>query len=358
MFSFGSKLHLQLFGQSHSQSMGAVLDGLPSGLKIDEERLAAFMERRAGGRDEFSTQRKEADRVEFVSGVVKGSGATALSTGAPICMVIQNQDTRSGDYDRLRFIPRPSHADYPAFVRYGADRDHRGGGEFSGRLTAPLCAAGFLCLELLREKGVEIGAHIASVGSCEDDRFDPLAPQLHVAQGKPFPVLNDEKGAQMQEIIRAARAEADSIGGSIECAVTGVPAGAGETSFGSLEGRLSLAMFAIPAVKGVEFGSGFAGTQMRGSEHNDPYRTDGEKVYTLSNHAGGILGGFATGMPILFRVAVKPTASIGREQDSVSLPELHNVRLQIVGRHDPCIVQRAVPVVEAAAAVAMLDLLL
>lgn len=353
MFSFGNKLHLQLFGQSHSQSMGAVLDGFPSGLAIDEERLAAFMERRAPGRDEFSTKRKEADRVEFVSGVVNG-----VTTGAPICMVIQNEDTRSGDYDRLRFIPRPSHADYPAFVRFGAERDHRGGGEFSGRLTAPLCAAGFLCLELLRQKGVEIGAHIASVGPCEDDRFDPLAPQLHEAQEKPFPVLNDEKGARMQEIIRAARTSADSIGGSIECAVTGVPAGAGGTSFGSIEGLLSLAMFAIPAVKGVEFGSGFAGTLMRGSEHNDAYRTDGERVETLTNHAGGILGGLTTGMPILFRVAVKPTASIGREQDSVSLPELHNVRLQIVGRHDPCIVQRAVPVVEAAAAVAMLDILL
>ena len=358
MFTFGTKIHLQLFGQSHSPVMGAVLDGLPSGLKIDEERLAAFMARRAPGRDEFSTKRQETDKVLFASGVVNGSDGIALTTGAPVCLIIQNEDTRSGDYDRLRFIPRPSHADYPAFVRFGADRDHRGGGEFSGRLTAPLCAAGFLCLELLRQKGVEIGAHIASVGPCEDDRFDPLAPQLHAAQEKPFPVLNDEQGARMQEIIRAARESADSIGGSIECAITGVPAGAGGTSFGSLEGLLSLAMFAIPAVKGVEFGSGFAGTQLRGSENNDPYRTDGERVTTLSNHAGGILGGLATGMPILFRVAVKPTASIGREQDSISLPELHNVRLQIVGRHDPCIVQRAVPVVEAAAAVAMLDVLL
>ena len=353
MFTFGSRLHLQIFGQSHSQSMGAVLDGLPSGLKIDEERLAAFMERRAPGRDEFSTKRKEADRVEFVSGVLDG-----VTTGAPVCLLIQNHDTRSGDYDRLRFIPRPSHADYPAFVRFGDARDHRGGGEFSGRLTAPLCAAGFLCLELLREKGVEIGAHISSVGPCEDDRFDPLAPQLHAAHEKPFPVLNDEQGARMQDIIRAAKSAADSIGGSIECGITGVPAGVGGTSFGSLEGMLSLAMFAIPAVKGVEFGSGFAGALLRGSENNDPYRTDGDCIVTRSYHAGGILGGLATGMPILFRVAVKPTASIGREQESVSLTENRNVPLQIVGRHDPCIVQRAVPVVEAAAAVAMLDLLL
>lgn len=358
MFTFGNKLHLQLFGQSHSQSMGAVLDGFPSGVAVDEERLNAFMARRAPGRDEFSTKRKEADRVEFVSGVMNGSDGIALTTGAPICMVIQNQDTRSGDYDKLRFVPRPSHADYPAFVRFGEARDHRGGGEFSGRLTAPLCAAGFLCLELLRQKGIEIGAHIASVGPCEDDRFDPLAPQLHAAQEKPFPVLNDEQGAKMQEIIRAAREEADSIGGTIECAVTGVPAGAGGTSFGSLEGLLSLAMFAIPAVKGVEFGSGFAGTLLRGSENNDPYRAEDGHVVTLSNHAGGILGGLATGMPILFRVAVKPTASIGQEQESVFLPEKRNVSLQITGRHDPCIVQRAVPVVEAAAAVAILDALL
>lgn len=358
MFTFGNKLHLQLFGQSHSQSMGAVLDGFPSGVAIDEEKLAAFMARRAPGRDEFSTKRKEADRVEFVSGVMDGSDGIALTTGAPICMVIQNQDTRSGDYDKLRFVPRPSHADYPAFVRFGESRDHRGGGEFSGRLTAPFCAAGFLCLEVLRQKGVEIGAHIASVGSCEDDRFDPLVPQLHAAKEKPFPVLNDEQGAAMQEIIRAAREAADSIGGTIECAVTGVPAGAGGTSFGSLEGLLSLAMFAIPAVKGVEFGSGFAGTLLRGSENNDPYFADGDRIATRSNHAGGILGGLATGMPILFRVAVKPTASIGREQESVSLPEKRNVPLQIVGRHDPCIVQRAVPVVEAAAAVAILDALL
>lgn len=353
MFTFGNKIHLQLFGQSHSQSMGAVLDGFPSGVAIDEERLAAFMVRRAPGRDAFSTKRKEADRVEFVSGVLNG-----VSTGAPVCMVIQNQDTRSGDYDNLRFVPRPSHADYPALARFGEARDHRGGGEFSGRLTAPLCAAGFLCLEVLRKKGVEIGAHISSVGPYEDDRFDPLSPQLHAAQGKPFPVLNDEQGAKMQEVIRQAREEADSIGGSIECAITGMPAGAGGTSFGSLEGLLSLAMFAIPAVKGVEFGSGFAGTLLHGSENNDPYFADGGRVATRSNHAGGILGGLATGMPILFRVAVKPTASIGQPQESVSLPENRNVPLQIVGRHDPCIVQRAVPVVEAAAAVVMLDALL
>lgn len=353
MFTFGTKLKLQIFGQSHSPCMGAVLDGLPSGIRVDEEKLAAFMERRAPGRDEFSTQRRETDRVEFASGVLDGK-----TTGAPVCLLLRNEDTRSGDYDRLRFVPRPSHADYPAFVRFGEARDHRGGGEFSGRLTAPLCAAGFLCMELLREKGVAIGAHISSIGVCEDDRFDPLAPALDAAKAKAFPVLNDDKGVQMQTLIREARTQADSVGGTVECGVTGFPAGAGGTSFDSLEGRLSLALFAIPAVKGVEFGSGFAGSRLRGTENNDPYVSDGERVVTRTNHAGGVLGGLATGMPILFRVAFKPTASIGREQESVSLPDLHAVRLQIVGRHDPCIVPRAVPVVEAATAVALLDALL
>ncbi len=356
MFQFGNHLHLQIFGQSHSACMGAVLDGFPAGIKIDEEDLSAFMERRAPGRNAFSTQRKEADHVEFCSGVVGG-----VTTGAPICAIIRNEDTRSGDYEQLRNIPRPSHADFPAFVKYGADRDYRGGGEFSGRLTAPLCAAGFLCIQVLQQKGIQIGAHIASIGSVPDDRFDPVElseARLHEAAAKAFPVLNDKQGAQMQTVISSAREDADSIGGSIECAIIGIPAGCGEPSFGSIEGRLSLAMFAIPAIKGVEFGSGFAGCEKRGSKNNDPYRTDGERVFTLTNHAGGILGGISTGMPILFRVAVKPTASIGKEQDSVSLSEMRNVRLKIVGRHDPCIVQRAVPVVEAAAALAILDMLL
>lgn len=352
MFTFGNQLHLQLFGQSHSRSMGAVLDGFPSGVSVDEEKLSAFMERRAPGRDEFSTKRRESDRVEFVSGVVNG-----LTTGAPICMVIQNEDTRSGDYDRLRFIPRPSHADYPAFVRFGDARDHRGGGEFSGRLTAPLCAAGFLCLEVLRQKGVEIGAHIASVGSCEDDRFDPLAPQLHIAAEKPFPVLNDERGAHMQEIIRAARASADSIGGTIECAVTGVPAGAGGTSFGSLEGLLSLAMFAIPAVKGVEFGDGFALAGLRGSQANDAFCVRDGKIQTKTNRNGGINGGISNGMPLLFRCAVKPTPTLSREQETVDLATGEECVLSSRGRHDPCIVHRARIVVDSMTSLVLADAL-
>lgn len=356
MFQFGNTLQLQLFGQSHSDCMGMVLDGFPAGVAIDEERLAAFMERRAPGRNEFSTPRKEDDRVQFCSGVLDGH-----TTGAPICAMIQNTNRKSGDYDLLRTTPRPSHADFPAFAKFGDARDHRGGGEFSGRLTAPLCVAGFLCKELLRQKGVHIGAHIASVGGIYDAKFpDTEIPEelLYAAANKLFPVLQDAQGERMQAAIREARADADSVGGSIECAVTGIPAGCGETSFGSVEGRLSTAMFAIPAVKAIEFGSGFAGCESRGSENNDPYRTDGERIFTTQNRAGGILGGLTTGMPILFRVGIKPTASIGREQNSVSLTDMRNVKLQIVGRHDPCIVQRAVPVVEAAAAVAVLDMLL
>ncbi len=356
MFQTGNKLRVQVFGQSHSPQIGVVMDGFPSGVAVDEERLAAFMERRAPGRNALSTSRKEADRAEFLSGVVNG-----FTTGAPICASIANRDTRSADYEQLRFTPRPGHADYPAFVKYGEYRDHRGGGEFSGRLTAPLCIAGFLCMELLRQRNIEIGAHIASVGTVCDDRFSPVllsSEQLHTAAKKPFPVLNTEKGLLMQEEIRKAAADADSVGGTVECAVTGLPAGCGDSAFGSIESKLSSALFAIPAVKGIEFGSGFAGSEKRGSENNDPFRTDGTDVCTLTNNAGGILGGIATGMPVVFRLAFKPTPSIGKEQDSVSLSEHRNVRLKIVGRHDPCIVQRAVPVVEAVTAIAVLDMIL
>lgn len=356
MFQFGNNIKIQVFGQSHSDAMGVVIDGFPSGVRIDVERLGAFMERRAPGRNAFSTQRKEPDKVEFLSGILNN-----MTTGAPICAVIRNTNTRSKDYDMLKDVPRPSHADFAAFCKYGPHRDHRGGGEFSGRLTAPLCIAGFLCMEVLREKGILIGAHIASVGKVYDDRFDAVEltdEQLQAAGRKDFPVLNDEKGSEMQKVILSAREDADSVGGTIECAVTGIPAGRGDSSFGGLEGKLALAMFGIPAVKGIEFGSGFTGSEMRGSENNDSFRTDGHRVFTATNHAGGILGGISTGMPILFRVAIKPTPSIGKEQESISLSQMENVPLAIVGRHDPCIVQRAVPVVEAVSALAMSDMLL
>ena len=356
MFSYGKQIKIQVFGQSHSEAIGVVIDGFPAGVKIEEERLAAFMERRAPGRNAFSTTRSEADQVKFVSGVHE-----EVTTGAPICAMIFNTNKRSGDYDQLRDIPRPSHADYAAYSKYGSFRDHRGGGEFSGRLTAPLCIAGFLCMEVLREKGIHIGAHIASVGEVSDDRFDAVhlsEQELNSVVTKDFPVINDQKGLAMQEIILDAKSHADSVGGVIECGIIGLPAGVGDSSFGGIEGRIALAIFGIPAVKGIEFGSGFAGSQMRGSQNNDPIQTDGEHVYTTTNHAGGILGGISNGMPIVFRAAFKPTPSIGLPQESISLSASKNVQLQIVGRHDPCIVQRAVPVTEAVAAIAILDTLL
>lgn len=355
MFTYGNRLRVQVFGQSHSAGMGVVIDGFPAGIPVDTEGLAAFMERRAPGRNAFSTQRKEPDMVEFLSGVANG-----VTTGAPISAVILNKDTRSKDYEKLADIPRPSHADLAAYFKYGTFRDHRGGGEFSGRLTAPLCVAGYLCMTYLETLGIHVGAHIASVGGVADDQFsiEPAAEELLAPGKKDFPVLNEEKGKVMQEVILQAKSEADSVGGSIECAVTGIPAGAGDSSFGGMEGRIALAMFGIPAVKGVEFGSGFAGCEKRGSENNDPIRTDGKRIYTETNNAGGLMGGIANGMPVVFRVGIKPTPSIGKEQRSISLSRMENTSLVIEGRHDPCIVQRAVPVVEAVAALAVADSLL
>lgn len=355
MFTYGNRLRVQVFGQSHSAGMGVVIDGFPAGIAVHAEGLAAFMERRAPGRNAFSTARKEPDKVEFLSGVVDG-----VTTGAPISAVIMNTDTRSKDYAKLADIPRPSHADLAAYFKYGAHRDHRGGGEFSGRLTAPLCVAGYLCMTYLETLGIRVGAHIASVGGVEDDRFsvEPAVEELLGPGKKDFPVLNEEKGKAMQEVILCAKGEADSVGGSIECAVTGIPAGTGDSSFGGMEGRIALAMFGIPAVKGIEFGSGFAGCEKRGSENNDPIRTDGNRIYTETNHAGGLMGGIANGMPVVFRAGIKPTPSIGKEQKSVSLSRMENTDLVIEGRHDPCIVQRAVPVVEAVAALAVADSLL
>ena len=356
MFSFGKMIHLQVFGQSHSAMMGMVLDGFPAGIGVDEDALAAFMTRRAPGNSPLSTARKEADRVEFVSGVENGR-----TTGAPICAVIANENTRSQDYEQLRDLPRPSHADFAAFARFGSFRDHRGGGEFSGRLTAPLCVAGFLCRTLLEQRGIFVGAHISSVGGVSDDRFDPVKAgrnDLCAAAGKEFPVLNDASGEQMREVILAAKNDGDSVGGTVECALIGLPAGTGGTSFDGIESKLAQALFAIPAVKGVEFGSGFAGCERRGSENNDDFTVENGRIATETNAAGGILGGLASGMPVVFRVGVKPTPSIEKEQQSVSLSSLKEEKLSVKGRHDPCILPRVVPVVEAVTAIAAADMIL
>ena len=353
-FTTGEKIRVSIFGQSHSPEMGVVIEGIPAGVKIDEEKLASFMARRAPGNDEFSTTRKEADKVKFVSGVTDG-----VTNGAPINGVIENTNTRGKDYSNLKDTPRPGHADFAAWAKFGDDRDVAGGGQFSGRLTATMCIAGGICKQLLEEKGIHIGAHIASVGNVEDDRFDAVTVNKNdFVADKPFPVLNDEKGEAMKEEIRNAKKDADSIGGTIECAITGIPAGVGDTLFGGWESKLSSAVFAIPAVKGIEFGRGFESSTLRGSENNDPFKMKDGEIVTSTNNHGGILGGISSGMPIVFRVAFKPTPSIGKEQESVPLSKKENTTLVINGRHDPCIVKRAVPCVEAVAAIVAANMVL
>ena len=348
-FTTGEKFKISIFGQSHSEAMGVVIDNLPSGIKIDEEKLSAFMLRRAPGRDKFSTTRKEGDRVKFVSGITQG-----VTNGAPLCAIIENTNTRSADYENLYDIPRPGHADFAAWSKYGDSRDVSGGGQFSGRLTAPLCIAGGIFKQLLEEKGIYIGAHIASIGSIKDDLFDSVnVNEKDFVGGKDFPVINDKKGERMQEEILSAKKDADSIGGTVECAITGVPAGIGDTFFGGWEGAISSAVFAIPAVKGIEFGRGFEAAALRGSENNDAFSIKDGKIVTDTNNHGGILGGISSGMPIIFRTAFKPTPSIGKEQKSISLSRKEEVALVINGRHDPCIVKRATVCVEAAAAIAV-----
>lgn len=354
--SFGKLLKVTIFGQSHSEAIGAVIDGLPAGIRLDIEAIQRFMGRRAPGANRFSTARREADIPQILSGLVDG-----VTCGAPLCAVIQNGDARSKDYDKLRDLPRPMHADYPAAIKYGGANDIRGGGQFSGRLTAPLCFAGAVAMQLLSQKGITIGAHIAVIAGVADTPFDPVAieaQQLLALSQKTFPVLSDEAGLKMQTQIDAARFEGDSVGGIIECVAVGVPAGLGEPLYEGLENRLAAAIFGIPAVKGVEFGAGFAAAGMRGSAHNDPFVMKNGRVVTETNNHGGILGGISTGMPITLKAAFKPTPSISKTQKTVSLSSGENAEIAVTGRHDPCVVPRAVPCVEAAVALVLLDLLM
>ena len=350
--TYGESLKLSIFGQSHGAGIGMVLDGIPAGLRVDMEALNAFLARRAPGQNAYSTPRKEADAPEFLSGLVENT-----TCGAPIAAVIRNTNTRSGDYANLKDCPRPGHADFTAQVKYGGFQDASGGGHFSGRLTAPICIAGGLCKQWLAEKGIRVSAHIAMIGGIWDKPFDPISPETE-AVGSDFPTLDPNCGSKMQQCIGAAKAEKDSVGGIVECAVTGLPAGVGEPMFGGMEGKLAQMLYGIPAVKGVEFGAGFRAAEMRGSDNNDAFRISGGKIVTATNHCGGILGGITDGMPLIFRAAFKPTPSIAQPQQSVSLSRMEECTLEIKGRHDPCIVPRAVPVVEAAAAIALLDILL
>ena len=351
----GEHIHVSVFGQSHSPAIGVVVDGLPSGEKVDMEELGRFLKRRAPGQSPTSTPRKEADLPHFVSGLVDD-----VTCGAPLAALIENTNTRSQDYAQLRDKPRPGHADFTAQVKYGGFQDVAGGGHFSGRLTAPLCIAGGICLQILKRRGIEVAAHIASIAGQADRPFDPMGEStetLEALKRAPFPVLDEKAGELMRKAIFEAKEDRDSVGGVVECLVTGVPAGLGDPMFGGMENRLAAALFGIPAVKGVEFGEGFGVAKLRGSQNNDPFTVKDGKVVTETNHAGGILGGITNGMPLVFRLAVKPTPSISKPQQTVSLSENREEELVITGRHDPCIVPRAVPVVEAVTALVLSDLL-
>ena len=351
--TYGESLKLSIFGQSHGPAIGMTLDGIPAGLPVNTEKLQAFLNRRAPGQQDWSTPRREEDKPEFLAGILDG-----FTCGAPIAAVIHNNNTRSGDYANLKDCPRPGHADYTAQVKYGGFQDSAGGGHFSGRLTAPLCIAGGLCLQWLEEMGIRIGARISCIGGlCDKECFDPMNPQLDQVC-KDFPALSPAAANQMKQFIASVKASGDSVGGIIECAVVGLPAGLGEPMFGGVESRLAQIIYGIPAVKSLDFGAGYSVGYLRGSQCNDGYTILDGQVKTLSNQAGGILGGITNGMPVIFQVAIKPTPSISLPQNSVSLSEGRCRELTVQGRHDPCIVPRAVPVVEAAAAVAIYDLVL
>lgn len=351
--TFGENLKLSIFGQSHSSGIGMVLDGIPAGLPVNTEKLQEFLNRRAPGQNDYSTPRREEDRPEFLGGILDG-----FTCGAPIAAVIYNQNTRSADYSNLKDCPRPGHADYTAQIKYGGFQDYAGGGHFSGRLTAPLCIAGGLCIQWLEERGIRLGARIASIaGEGDDIELDPLNPQLDLI-GKDFPVFSPAAGERMREKIAQARLEGDSVGGVIECMVTGLPAGLGEPMFGGVESRIAQIVYGVPAVKAVDFGAGYSAAYMRGSQCNDAYTVENGDIRTLTNNSGGILGGITNGMPLIFQAAIKPTPSISIQQQSVSISQGEDRKLTVKGRHDPCIVPRAVPVIEAAAAIAIFDLIL
>ena len=352
--TLGNRYRVQIFGQSHSPMIGAVIEGIPAGVTPDMDFISAFMARRAPGGSALSTPRKEADAVQIVSGL-NDQGETC---GAPLCAVIANTNTRSQDYASLRDVPRPGHADYTAAVKFGGSYDIRGGGQFSGRLTAPLCFAGALAIQLLKEKGIEIRARIHSIARIGDAAVDLAHPPLEAIARTGLPTVDPEAAERMEEAILAAKADGDSVGGVVECFATGLPTGLGNPMFDGVENNVARALFGIPAVRGVEFGLGFEAARMRGSRHNDPFRMSGGRVVTDTNNHGGALGGITSGMPLVVRAAFKPTPSIAREQPSVSLNRGENATLAVRGRHDPCVVPRAVPVVEAAVACAVYDMML
>jgi len=352
--TYGDNIHLSIFGQSHGPAIGMTLDGVPAGLAVDIPALEQFLNRRAPGKETYTTTRKEQDIPQFLSGIVNG-----YTCGAPITAVIYNQDANRSDYESIMDSPRPGHADFTAQMKYKGYQDIAGGGHFSGRLTAALCIAGGLCKQWLEHKGISIASHITSIAGITDDPvfLDWVDPQLDKLPSD-FPVVNAAAGEKMRRAIIQAKEAGDSVGGTVECITTGLPAGIGDPMFGGMESRIAKIVYGIPAIKGLEFGSGFSGSALRGSENNDPFQIKDGRLRTQTNNSGGILGGITTGMPLVFQVAVKPTPSISKPQNTVSLKTMTEITLHGKGRHDPCIVPRVAPVIEAAAAIAIFDAML
>lgn len=352
---WGSKIKLSIFGESHGNAIGITIDGLPAGFSIDMDKIMMEMARRAPGKSSLSTPRKESDIPEILSGYFEGK-----TTGTPLCAIIRNSNTKSKDYSKLKDVMRPGHADYTGAIRYKGFNDYRGGGHFSGRITAPLVFAGAICKQILEVKGIIVSAHINSIGKIKDCSFlesDISDELLNSFKEKELPLINTKLEDEMRQEILRARSSGDSIGGTIECAILGVSPGIGDPFFDSVESTLAHLMFSVPAVKGIEFGKGFDISKMRGSEANDEYYLENGNIKTKTNNNGGILGGITNGMPIIFNVAIKPTASIFKEQKAVNIITMEETTLCIEGRHDPCIVQRALPVIEAVAAIGITELM-
>ncbi len=352
---YNNRLSLSIFGQSHGECVGMTLDGLPAGEVVDMNELQNFLDRRAPGRNAWSTTRKEADAPEFLSGIVDG-----YTCGAPLTAIIRNSNTRSKDYSNLKITPRPGHADYVAEVKYSGFQDVAGGGHFSGRVTAALCIAGGIAKQILSRYGIRVYAHLLSVGEVTERNFNPLGESDEVVNRvltAEFPTIDEPFGIKMREAIEKARLDNDSLGGIIECMADGLPTGLGEPMFEGMENRIARLVFAVPAVKGVEFGAGFGVAKLKGSENNDDFTVTDGKITTVTNNHGGILGGITSGMPLIMRAAIKPTPSISKPQQSVNLEKDEPQTLVIEGRHDPCIAPRAVPCIESAVALAILDAL-
>ena len=350
--TWGTNIELTIFGESHGEAIGIVLGNLPAGIQIDFEDIEKQMKRRAPGNSALTTSRKEADQVKIVSGVKDG-----ITTGAPLCAMIENSNQRSSDYDILKECMRPGHADYSAYVKYNGFNDVRGSGHFSGRLTAPLVFAGTIAKQILKQKGIYVGAHILSIKDVCDQHFDVNITKETLDSLTDVPTLDKRIYENMKAVIQEAKDSCDSVGGKIECALINVPAGVGNPFFDSLESRISSLMFSIPSVKSMSFGLSDDITTLCGSEANDAYYYDDGDVKTSTNHNGGILGGISNGMPLVFSVGIKPTSSISVKQNTINVKTKENTTLELTGRHDPCIVLRALVVVESMAALALLDMM-